>query len=708
MNPLNADTIYSLLPATVRMRDSQAGGALKGLISVIASQAALIDDNLAQLYDDLFIQTCAPWAIPYIGDLIGYRPVRPIPPADATERADVADTIGFRRRKGTVTVLDQLAADVTGWPAVAVEFFQRLAVSQYVRNHIRPGNACVDVHSWQSAADFNTAFDVMTRTGDVRRITSGLGRYNIPNIGVFVWRLRAFGGATLLTASEPAAKVAMSTAALVGANRYTFDPFGSDVPLVNPPQALAAEFLLTQRANVPFLLRRFALYLELEALRAVTAHTLASYTPQFFGQPPVLVVCDTDGTAIDPSRICACDLSSWTAPTDVGIRVAVDPELGRLMFNGAPPDPVLVAYAYACSGEYGGGTYPRTPDPAEGVPTEIPSFAAANPTLWRDGVLEIADSGTFVGDITMTPDPALVVRAADDVRPIALGQVTINAVPGGSVTLRGIGIRDGIVIRGETAGVSSSSSSGSSSSSSASGASASDAAFTLILEHCTLRGPLIWTYDEGGFLTISNSLCAPLQVDHQVSIDIANSSVDAGSDSVVAISAADGVSPCGEIDLSAVTVIGAIVARETNTIENSVLSGQVRIERTQAGCVRYSYVPPGSSTPRRFRCQPDFAIDSAITAATQNGGPLSSAAQQAIQDNESSRVTPVFVSRVPGAAGYLQLSDRGPAEIAAGAERADEMGVFLALYNGRRESNLNFRLTEYLRIGLEAGVIHAS
>jgi hypothetical protein len=36
------------------------------------------------------------------------------------------------------------------------------------------------------------------------------------------------------------------------------------------------------------------------------------------------------------------------------------------------------------------------------------------------------------------------------------------------------------------------------------------------------------------------------------------------------------------------------------------------------------------------------------------------------------------------------------------------MGVFYGLFSGRRESNLTYRLNEYLRIGLEAGIIHAT
>ncbi|MGF6789693.1 hypothetical protein [Paraburkholderia sp. 35.1] len=720
MNPLDTDSIYALLPVATRTQDAEAGGSLLNLLSVLAAQARLIDADLEQLYDDLFIQTCAPWVIPYIGELIGYRAVRPIPPLNATARADVADTIGYRRRKGTLAVLDQLGFDLTGWPTVAVEFFARLAVSQYVRNHVRAGNACVDVHGFQSAADFDTAFDMMTRSADVRRIASGRGRYNIPNVGVFVWRLRVFGGATLVGKDATFGTVGLGTAANVGPNRYTFDPFGRDVALVNPAQPLAQDFVVTARANVPFPVRRDALYVELESLRAVHAGTLASYTPAFFGVRPVLAIFDSNGAPIGPLQLCCCNLSEWTAPTEPGIRAAFDPELGRLMFNGAPPAPVRVACAYAFSGPYGGGTYMRPPDPGEAAAQTVAAFAAAAPSKLQQGVFEIADSGTFEDTFALTPAGApLVVRAADYARPIVLGPLTIDAVAGGSVTLRGIGVSDGILVRGpsnsssSSSGTSSSSSSsgssGSSSSSSSSGSTgAPDSAFTLNLEHCTLRGPLVWTYDGGGTLNIASALCAALQIDERVTISISDSAIDAGSDQAAAIVGGDGVSPCGEVDLAASTVLGTISARETSLIENSIVSGIARFERTHAGCVRYSYVPPGSVTPRRFRCQPDLAIAAALSVAVARNPALDSAAQQALGAQVALRVEPVFVSRLPGLAAYLQLADSGPAELAQGAESGDEMGVFHGLYNVRREANLKFRLTEYLRIGLEAGVIHAS
>src|SRR5882724_9048244 len=100
------ETLYSLLPAVYRIRDIELAeqldklltpaeqaelqslrqqarltaeegqrlgaleakrqrGPLKALLSVIAEQAAVLEDNLDQLYDDLFIETCAEWVVPY-------------------------------------------------------------------------------------------------------------------------------------------------------------------------------------------------------------------------------------------------------------------------------------------------------------------------------------------------------------------------------------------------------------------------------------------------------------------------------------------------------------------------------------------------------------------------------------------------------------------------------------------------------------------
>src|SRR5258706_9592421 len=186
------ETIYSLLPAIYRIRDEEQGKPLKALLSVIAEQVAVVEENLAQLYDDQFIETCADWVIPYIGDLIGYRSLYKLAPKVSSPRAEVANTIAYRRRKGTVAMLEQLAHDVTDWPAHVVEFFQLLATTQYMK-HLRPTNLYApNLRKWEPLERLNTAFDTIAHTAEVRRIASRHGRYNIPNIGIFLWRLHDY------------------------------------------------------------------------------------------------------------------------------------------------------------------------------------------------------------------------------------------------------------------------------------------------------------------------------------------------------------------------------------------------------------------------------------------------------------------------------------------------------------------------------------
>jgi len=133
---LGAAEIYALLPAIHQTRDAAAGEPLKALLAVVAEQVGVLEQDLRGLYDDEFIETCAPWAVPYIGDLIGWTGLLPGVPGTAGGRAEVANTIGYRRRKGTVIALEQLGADVTGRPVGVVEYFRRLAVNESL-HHLR-------------------------------------------------------------------------------------------------------------------------------------------------------------------------------------------------------------------------------------------------------------------------------------------------------------------------------------------------------------------------------------------------------------------------------------------------------------------------------------------------------------------------------------------------------------------------------------------
>lgn len=119
--------LQALLPAAQRRADELLGGPLADLLRLLEGPLQHLDEDLAQLYDDLFIETCAEWVLPYLGDLVAHRPLRGLAARLSSPRADVARTIAYRRRKGTVAVLEQIARDISGFPARAVESWQRLS-----------------------------------------------------------------------------------------------------------------------------------------------------------------------------------------------------------------------------------------------------------------------------------------------------------------------------------------------------------------------------------------------------------------------------------------------------------------------------------------------------------------------------------------------------------------------------------------------------
>jgi hypothetical protein len=189
MSLLMPERLYKLLPALHRVRDADQGEPLRALLAVIESELERVEADTAELYDNWFIETCDEWVVPYIGDLLGTRPSRAVESADVSARAYVANTVAYRRRKGTAVVLEQLARDTTGWPARAVEFFARLATTQHM-NHVRlapPATPSVRDAAIAELAD--TAFDAYAHTAEVRGNAPRGGREKNPNVGVFIWRL---------------------------------------------------------------------------------------------------------------------------------------------------------------------------------------------------------------------------------------------------------------------------------------------------------------------------------------------------------------------------------------------------------------------------------------------------------------------------------------------------------------------------------------
>ena len=67
----SGDRLYALLPAVYRVRDAAHGQQLRALLRVIGRELQVLDEDIERLYDNWFVETCAEWVVPYLGDLLG-------------------------------------------------------------------------------------------------------------------------------------------------------------------------------------------------------------------------------------------------------------------------------------------------------------------------------------------------------------------------------------------------------------------------------------------------------------------------------------------------------------------------------------------------------------------------------------------------------------------------------------------------------------
>jgi hypothetical protein len=114
-------------------------------------------------------------------------------------------------------------------------------------------------------------------------------------------------------------------------------------------------------------------------------------------------------------------------------------------------------------------------------------------------------------------------------------------------------------------------------------------------------------------------------------------------------------------------------------------------------------VPEGSRVPRRYRCQPDLALQARAEAL---GLPSVASLSPAERTSLYLRLRPTFTTPWYGDPGYAQLDRRCAVEIREGADDRSEMGALHDVYGPQRERNLRARLDEYLRFGLEAGIFY--
>lgn len=378
--------LFELLPQHLRNRDAEVGRPLEALTGLLAEELRIVEQDIDQLYDNWFIETCEPWVVPYIAALVGARGLRDIGGGEAGLRSFIANTLGYRQAKGTAAALEQMARDVTGWPVVAVEFFQKLVWSQNV-NHVRPdAPGIASVRDAEGARAAHGPFETACHLAGSGPAAGWAGRYNLPNIGLFVWRLDAYPLGFLSNEAIGYLGGPQPRASIFGPGLLHFDPLGADRPLYNRPKSDTSIAARVDERVVPAPLDRRLLHRDLNALRAgVTG------AGRWFDELPVVRV-RLDGATLPPAKLHCCNLEArpdggggfvWERPANAG-EVLFDPELGRISLH--PDDeakPVETVHAYAAPFDIGGGPYDRTESVEE---WRDGFFPAGEAPPWRIGV----------------------------------------------------------------------------------------------------------------------------------------------------------------------------------------------------------------------------------------------------------------------------------------------------------------------------------
>lgn len=397
---------------------------------------------------------------------------------------------------------------------------------------------------------------------------------------------------------------------------------------------------------------------------------------------------------------------------------------------------VKVSYRYGFNADIGGGEYPRAesfivsdeqfvfpfPDTA-GVPRyttlqQALDFATTQLAANGAAAVEITNSGTYpeTGTLDLSVDvPAgctIEMRAKNETRPTLLlhGEIGVFGGTSSTFALDGLLIAASVTMAPNASTVAlvhvpAKRTDGS-----------ENQLEALRISHCTLVPG--WSVDSNGtpqFVTQPNLVAEPagltvtarksilgaIRAGQFVGVTAFDTIIDATDPAGVAIADLDGFTGTGSLTLGGVdqldsndtpphgcTIVGKVHAVLLNLVSDTILwAGLAKsdswttgliADRKQEGCVRFSFLPTGAKTPRRFEC-----IERTIA------GPQ-----------------PIFFAFRYGRPGYMKLLTSTPDVVRRGADDGGEMGAFHFVLGPLREADLRVRMQEYLPVGLEFGIIY--
>jgi hypothetical protein len=411
---------------------------------------------------------------------------------------------------------------------------------------------------------------------------------------------------------------------------------------------------------------------------------------------------------VPAAKLHACNLEDrddgsggtvWRRPSTAG-EVFFDPELGRLSLHASDEGKAVeTAWAYGAAHDIGGGPYDRRTS----IETWIEPFsaAAAASTLWQVGVsargAEVTDTVDLGGPVVATLADAItrwntvaaengigiitildnasyaddLTGAAHRIRVPAGASLAIVAAGWADEEIEGGGRRrqagvlspqdrrphvgSGLRVIGK--------------------ADAAQDAGTLIVDGLLIEGSIGVLDGDLGRLEIRHSTVTEgvtvkkgnarlaVVLDHAIGSEV---TLTSGSGSLTIADSLIGEdesanpdpasvpvvinAPNSDLELQRCTVFGRVKGR-TLEADATIFAGAPWIARRQEGCVRFSYVPAGARTPRRYRCAPELTL---AAEAERLERELTAAEETRIR----ARLRPLFTSSAFGDPAFGPLALR--------------------------------------------------
>jgi hypothetical protein len=719
-----ADKLWHLLPAIYQSTDSEIfeqSGPLREMVNRIGVQAAILRRSIDRLWEDQSIETCDDWVIAYMADLLATNLVASLDTRG--QRLDVAKTIYYRRRKGTVAILEEIATDITGWNARVVEFFRRLSRT---RHHLDPaialpsetpnpaGNRILQqaqglVGAWTKtpiggwanlrhvygATKAHSAFDEFFSTADLRRGKGQVGWHNIPRLGVFLWRLVSF------PAGEPIDSPSTKTAPNRGIgvtpiqyqacpDHYTFDPTGREIPLFAAAyHPFGDRWISPAEWQLPTAISKPLLEQELQHLYTVQQGGLINFN--------ALGIFDSAGNLIPVAQVTA-DARDWTSRKTT-FAFLIDPEKGKVIKGNKAPTGdhnILLTYHYGFSSTIGAGAFdrrifrqPNLPTPETQQPIIGGGTALATPltTLSPIGTLTIQDSLTYTQVSNLSNIQRVTLRAENNTRSLirlpaptpTATEWVFGGTQGSELILDGLFISGGdLVLTGSFDKVTlrcctfDPGEAGS-----------APGIYAKAVDGRDLIPCHIWVEGQVGQLTIDRCISGPIRtrVGGAIATLTITDSILQSLDTQEVIALNSGV-----VNLTRCTILGRATIHQLEASE-CILNDAVTVENYQQGCVRFSTWAKGSVLPRPYE---------SVEIASQ---------------------APLFTSRRFGQPGYAQLQlgadaaiigGQAGATMTAGAQDGSEMGAFAREKNPIKERSLRIKYEEYMPLGLIPVIIYVT